>query len=470
MLGTRLVLITLTLFLAAAASVPRHGLAVPVATPSAELIHFTVDGSAGAAPLLPDFADHSVWSALGRASNGRIYAAVSNHQQPGGNVAIYRYDPANGQLATLGDIRSISTAAGNWMTEESQYKAHTFILEHADGKLYFASDDHDPTPFLRGAHLYRIDPTTEAVEDYSRTIPYLLDENLQLQINTAQNAEGSGVFIETFGIKGIGLHPDAPDLLYAMTYPEGHLIRYRFSDGHMKVVGQSLRVSYAFYVSGSGDVYFTDTGATEQTLFKYDVTSDSTSVIASGLPGAPDGEVGAIAPDAAGRFVYFLLARAKEVWRLDTQSDQFTHFADICGSNWWRLYNLHLSPDEKSLYYVSNNNSRSTLRRIDVASGQCSEVLDIDTLVGIRDLCFGGVGVWDDEGHFYAPVWRSGTSTPDPVLLKAKVEVPEPSRLLGSALGAAALGALASRRRSRAAASRRPVGDTTERAPSPSRE
>jgi sugar lactone lactonase YvrE len=416
--------------------------AVPEPAPSAELLFLTDDKTATGTPLLPGFDNDSVWSALGRASNGRIYIAASNHQQPGGNVAIYRYDPATHELVTLGDIQAISSAVGNWMPGESQYKAHTFLLEHADGKLYFASDDHDPSPFLRGAHLYRIDPTTDAVEDYSQTTPFLMKQDLTVIPNTGQNAERSGIFIEYYGIKGIGLNPNAPDLLYAMTYPDGHLIQYRFSDGSMQVVGQSLRVSYAFYVSNVGDVYYTDVDATEQTLYKYDESEDTTSVIATGLPGADDGEIGAIAPEAGGRYVYFLLARAEQVYRLDTQLDQFSFFADLCGTNWWRTYNLHLSPDEQSLYFVSNNNDRSTLRRIDVATQTCSEVLDVDAVIGDRDLCFGGIGVWDADGHFYAPVWRSGGSTLEPALLKAKVEVPEPGQMIMLGSGLVLLGGL----------------------------
>ncbi len=415
---------------------------VPDPSPSAELIHFTHDGTETGTPLLPGFSNHSVWSGLGKASNGRVYIAVSNHQRPGGNVALYRYDPVSDEMVTLGDIKAISSAVGNWMTNESQYKVHTFLLEHADGYLYLASDDSDPTPFLRGAHLYRIDPVDEVVEDYTQTTPYLMKQDLTVIPNSGQNAERSGIFIEYYGIKGIGLNPLAPDLLYAMTYPDGHLIKYRLSDGSMQLVGQSQRVAYAFYVSAVGDVYYTDIDGSSQTLYKYDESADSTSVIASGLPGAPDGEVGAIAPQADGRYVYFMLAEAEQIYRLDTQLDQFTFFANTCGTNWWRLYNLYLSPDEQSLYFVSNNNARSTIRRIDVATKACSEVLDVDTLLGTRNLCFGGTAVWDDEGHLYAPVWTFQGSPADPALLKVKVEVPEPSATLLMGAGVLLLGVL----------------------------
>jgi len=48
----------------------------------AQLIHFTVDGKAGSASLFPGFRHNSCWSGLGRAFNGNIYIAISNHLQP----------------------------------------------------------------------------------------------------------------------------------------------------------------------------------------------------------------------------------------------------------------------------------------------------------------------------------------------------------------------------------------------------
>ncbi|MBX2851248.1 MAG: hypothetical protein KTR15_05840 [Phycisphaeraceae bacterium] len=61
-----------------------------------------------------------------------------------------------------------------------------------------------------------------------------------------------------------------------------------------------------------------------------------------------------------------------------------------------------------------------------VKSGLCREELNIDKLLGTRNLCFGGVGVWDDRGSFYAPVWTFGDGEPDLAILKATVEEPEP--------------------------------------------
>lgn len=139
------------------------------------------------------------------------------------------------------------------------------------------------------------------VEGYSQNTPLLMLDDLSVIPNTGQNAVRSGIYIETYGIKGIGLHPARPDLLYAMTYPDGHLIKYRLSDGTYRIVGRSNQVPYAFYyVSELGDVYYTDIDDSSQILYKYDESEDATTVIQGGLPGAPNGTVGAIAAPLVG--------------------------------------------------------------------------------------------------------------------------------------------------------------------------
>jgi hypothetical protein len=398
--------------------------ALPRQSPSASLLHFTDDLTATGQPLFPGFLHHSMWSALGRASNGKIYLGVSNHQDPGGNAALFSYDPALEQLRLIGDLQGASSSVENWMSEESQYKIHTFLLEHADGRLYFASQPDTGSDFVRGAHLYRIDPTTDEIEDVSKTQPLLMTGNLEVIANPGLNQLESGVFIADYAIKGIGRHHNRPNLLYAMTWPEGHLIRHDLIDGSMAIVGQSSRVAYVFHVDAYGNVYYADSDGSTQTLYKYDDASGSTTVIATGIA---DGEIGAIAPSKNERTVYFLVSTSRAVYVLDTVDDTFSYLSTACGTNWWQLFNLSLSPDEGSLYFVSNNNDRSTIRRIDTTTGACSEVLDVDALVGSRNLCFGGVGVWDADGAFYAPVWTHLASPPDLAVIRVEVEEPSPA-------------------------------------------
>ncbi len=387
-------------------------------THTARLIHLTTDGTANGQALFPGFRTHSVWNALGVSSQGHVYVAVSNHYQPGGNVAVCKYDPVTDRITALGDLKAVSTAASNWMAAESQYKVHTFLQEHADGKLYLATDDHHPTPFLRGAHVYTIDPATDKIVDFSKTQPYLMDKSLKVIQNTGKAAERSGVFIEYYGIKGISLNRRAPGVMYAMTYPDGHVIRYDTKTGGMSTIGRSAGVNFIFYTDNSGNAYYARQAQSGLALVKYVQASGKTVTIKASFPGV---DLGAMAPTQSGEIVYCLVADTLKVYRLDCRNDTFTELTTLCGTNWWRVYNLSLSPDGRFLYYVSNNNSRSTICRIDLATKVCTEVLDVDKLLGTRNLCFGGVNVWDQSARFYTAVWTY-PDTSDVALLQVTTD------------------------------------------------
>ena len=400
----------LTLLMSATLVAPISS-ARPLRQATAELIHFTDDTTAEGQPLRDDFLHDSVWCAMGRGPNGKIYIAVSNHKQPGGNVLLYTYDPSTGKLKAMDDIKAVSTRAGNWREDESQHKVHTFLQTHADGKVYFASFSAKPSPVVRGAHLYRIDPEDDSIEDIT---PELLK---------GQDLSDPGVLLPGQGIRGMALHPDQPDHLYAMAYPGGAIYRVNLKTGEQAQVGQSANDNFVMYAAADGSLYYGDGDEQSQSLMRYDPASGQTETVTDKLP---PGEFGAIAPSQDGRDVYFLMAESKQVYRLDLKWGNVRFIKELCGVNRWRLYNLHLSLDGDNAYYVSNNNDRSKLYRLHIKSGLCREELDINELLGTRDLCFGGTGVWDDQGSFYAPVWTHGGDGSDLAILKAAVEEPKP--------------------------------------------
>jgi hypothetical protein len=128
----------------------------------------------------------------------------------------------------------VSEAVGNWMQGESQHKVHTFIIESADGKMYFASNDYYPSHFIRGSHIYTIDTESDELEDYSKTQSYVMRRDFSLVENVDYASESSRVFTEYYGIKGISLNRNAPEILYAMTFSNpggiadpGYIIKHR---------------------------------------------------------------------------------------------------------------------------------------------------------------------------------------------------------------------------------------------------
>lgn len=381
----------------------------PAGQPTAELIYFTDDTTADGKPLREGFQHHSVWCALGRGPNGKIYIAVSNHQQPGGNVLLYAYDPVSGELKPLEDIKAVSARIGNWREDESQHKVHTFLQTHADGKVYFASFSAKPSPVVRGAHLYRLDPEDDSIEEIT---PSLLK---------GRDVEDPGVLVPGQGVRGMALHPKQPDHLYVVAYPSGSILRVNLSTGGQKEIGKSSNNNFIMYADADGSLYYGDGDDRSQALKRYDPSTGRTETITDKLP---PGEFGAMALSPDGRDVYWLMAESKEVYRLDLKWGKVRFIKKLCGTNLWKLYNLHLSPDGDNAYYVSNNNEHSKLYRLHIKSGLCREEMDINGLLGTRGLCFGGVGVWDDRGSFYAPVWTFGKEVKDLAIIKATVEEP----------------------------------------------
>lgn len=382
-----------------------------LAEPGASLIHFTEDGTEAGAPLLPGFALHSVWSGMGKTRDGRIFVALSNHDEAAGNVALFELDPVRDRMVLLGDIRSVSMEASNWQADETQFKVHTFLQEHGDGLVYFGSM---PTNFPageRGGHLYRMNPKTGAIQDVSATAPKSLNA-------AGDVVNWGGVFAAEQGIKGIGLAPSEPGVLYLMLHDSGGLYRYGIEAGEIEKIGQSSSVSYVFHVDDAGDVYYLG-GAGEETqdLLRFDAATGKTTALRSDLP---MDEVGMIVPVPNGPEILLLLAKSKKIFRIDTVSETIRPEGKACGRNWWKLFNMSLSPDGSALYFVSNNNDNRLIWRKDLASGACSEVLDVNAVLGTRNLAFGGQQIWAATS-FFTPVWTHEGPN-DVAILKITIE------------------------------------------------
>jgi hypothetical protein len=405
---------------------------------SAELIHFTVDNTENGTSLLPGFRHHSCWSGIGRSNAGNIYIAVSNHYQPRrstdekGNDAVYKYDPVQDKMTLLGDLKSVSTAVNNWMPDESQHKVHTFLMEHADGRMYFATDDYSPSFFLRGAHMYYIDLKTDKIVDYSKTQPYLMRRDMTVMANTRQAQERSGVFVEYYGIKGISLNPRVPDLVYAMTYPDGHIIKHKLSDGSLAKVAASPEVDYVMYTDNYGNLFYTIRSGGNCSLWKYTLSSGNNTQIRSDFGSTG---FGMISPTAGGDTVY-CVTTGQEIWRLVCSKGEFEYVVKFCGTVWGSpgLFNMTISPDGTKLYFISIDNNDFPWERLVMVdltepnrSQMCHDREDstIFSIVENRGLCFGGINVWDKSGHFYAPVWNGEYRPPRLALLK--VGTPENS-------------------------------------------
>lgn len=349
--------------------------------PSASLIYFTDTGREDGRALLPGFKVDSVWSGLGQSKDGRVYIALSNHQKPGGNVAIFRLDPGARAMTLVGDLRAVSEAAGNWQEGENQHKVHTFLMEHGDGMIYFATMPSDEPQSERGGHLYRLDPMSDVITDISAKMP-------------------GGIYAKGQGLRGMTLNQARVGELFVQLHDRGDIERFDIPTLARSKIGVSAVNSYVMHADAWGDLYYLGGASLEQPEF----LRWSDGATQSLLRLEQTDWIGMISPLGDGERVAVLLSKSKAVYVLDTASEQISTSFVACGVNWWQLFNMVASEDGRSLYYVSNNNDHSKIWKQDLASGTCEEVLDVKDLLGTRNLAFGGQNIWQGNS-FLTPVW-----------------------------------------------------------------
>jgi len=81
---------------------------------------------------------------------------------------------------------------------------------------------------------------------------------------------------------------------------------------------------------------------------------------------------------------------------------------------------MAVSPDGKHVFFVSNNNKKSLIWRAPVGGAKCEKILDVNDLLGRRNLAFGGQNIWYSNS-FYTPVWTHKGEN-DLAILKVTVE------------------------------------------------
>lgn len=391
---------------------------------SGKLIHFTDNcESTGTSIAPPGFNMNSCWNALGVASNGKIYTAISSHISPLGNTALFKYEPDKNKMTSLGTIKSVSSAANNWMSNESQFKVHSFILEHSDGKMYFTSDDYDE-PFNRGSHLYTIDPQTDIVTDYSKTQPYVMkrlaEHNLVPIPNSGALSDTSGVFVQYDGIQNIATNKKVPNLMYAFLYPDGDIIKYNTSTGAMSRIDTAN--NSIIYEDNSGNLFFYTLTGGNYNLKKYNVSNGQVTTIA---PAFDTHVPRMFCPTQAGDTVFCLIGGGTgngDVYRLIISQNKLEYIINVCGTYGTMLANMILSPNGKSLYYITGAASgweRYGRIRLDTIPAACELITYIGAqgpvnIIQNRGLLYGGLNVWDKLGNFYVAVWEYQTNVLDP--------------------------------------------------------
>ncbi len=202
-------------------------------------------------------------------------------------------------------------------------------------------------------------------------------------------------------------------------------------DDYMKKIGTSAWTSYVMYADPDGNLFYINGGGGYLDLMKYDLDLDQVYTVKDNFIDDHDGYnggFGSIAPTPDGDTVYCMTTAGTnhgnaEIFRLICSQDKLEYVTDICGTNLWMIFNMTLSQDGKALYYIANNTpTQKGIYKIDLNSLECSKVLDLDPIIPHRDLCFGGINVWDKMNNFYVPVWSWDYDEGDLALLKIHVD------------------------------------------------
>jgi len=174
---------------------PRTGLATKLGAQ----VYFLPDTPNGLKPT-------QSWDAVGSTPSGDIYVAGMDHVS---NAALYRFRPSRGTLQYVGDARSASEAANNWLPGEAVQKFHTRPLWYK-GKVYVATLNYsnldDNYLKARGFKWYVYDEALGLFTDLSAAVP-------------------GGTAIDKGGILALTLSP-TEQKFYAMTVPTADLVSY----------------------------------------------------------------------------------------------------------------------------------------------------------------------------------------------------------------------------------------------------
>ncbi len=345
------------------------------------------------------------WHATASAPDGAIYIGGMDHRT---NAALYRLDPASGQLRYVGDARSASEAAGNWRPGETAQKFHTRPL-WLDGRVYVGSLDrsglNDEFLARRGFHWYAYDPASERFTDLSADEP-------------GGSADVHG------GVVTLAADP-ARRVIYGAGVPTGDLYRYDVRAGRTTKLGRPPSYDRAYvyagrvmWVDAAGRLYFTSgnprTGDYPPSIYAHVHYYDP----ASGFGERRDWplvepralETGQCLDDGARCF--FADDRG-HVYRYTRDGPSWSYVGQVKtpGHDLW-LWMFQVRPDGRKAYAATSAwAGESALYEFDLASGETRRLCGFEQLAPelARAIMHTGYAAWDSEGRLYFASFSPGS-------------------------------------------------------------
>jgi len=375
------------------------------------------------------------WFSVAGSPSGTIYASACDHET---NSALYRLRPGSNTLELIGDARSASERANNWLPEETAEKFHVRPLWH-EGRVYIATADYsnqdDAYLEHRGFHWYAYDEQRRRFLDLSQ-------------------GEPNGVGAQHISIFTTAI--DGPrDLLYGLGSPNSNLYQYDLAKGTTTDLGRPPELTRPYYNPGrflwvdhTGAVYF---------------SVGNSGPLAADEPGAPkhvlswvpgegwkaraDWPIGEMLRTGQrsldGKRVY-ILDYPLRLYVFNEEDQSFKQLAQGVLTDQHvsprtknvRVRAMNLSANERKIYFINDSAPVNSLWEWDFASGQPPRELTtieaIEPQLDARYNAFTGHDSWDNWGRFSVTGFggEGAPVTPyvyllriDPVRLKAALNV-----------------------------------------------
>jgi sugar lactone lactonase YvrE len=355
------------------------------------------------------------WDAVGPAPSGDIYVAGMDHVS---NAALYRFRPSTGVLEYVGDARSASEAATNWLPGEVVEKFHTRPLWYG-GKVYVASLNYSSLDggYLqtRGFKWYAYDEASGVFSDLSAGQP-------------------GGTAIPQGGVVALTLSP-VGQKFYAMTVPTAEVVSYGPVSNLTAQLGRPAQFDEP-YVYSARFMWVDSRGRLYLSAGNGRLAPDDPSVFGHMYffdPGQGFGQLPgwALVNTTAIQSGQWSLNR-DSCYMMDDQANVF-QFGDAQSSFGWigqgpavdgGSWVFQLTANQRKIYIIEGYYfSQHRLFEFDIQSGQSHPLCSLTNLapsITLGNIC--GYNSWDNDGRFYV---TSGNNVDnvvffqiDPVLLK----------------------------------------------------
>lgn len=345
----------------------------------------------------------SSWFSISGSPDGTIYAAACDHTT---NAALYALRPRSNTLRLIGDARSASEAADNWLPDETAEKFHVRPLWYQD-RVYVATADYSNQDDLhlerRGYHWYAYDERSREFTDLSASEP-------------------TGVAAEHISIFSTAL--DEPrGLIYGLGSPNGNLYQYNIATGTTVDLGRPPELTRKYYNPGrflwvdeAGRVYWSLANAgmpapEEMPTPKHVLSWDPQQ----GFVPKPDWTISEMLRTGQrsldGKRVY-ILDYQLNLYLFDETDGSFKHLvkgelpAEHVSPRTMaiRVRSTQLSANEKKIYFVNDSALNNSLWEWEFASGAAPRELVRTTAIDPRleptYNAFTGHDSWDNRGRF----------------------------------------------------------------------